>query len=68
MRMNLKINFDYEPFSKITITDGLLRKENFSDEKPLFYLIRRGDVPGSLDLGLKKQALELGVNFTLKKL
>ncbi|MGZ7135837.1 MAG: NAD(P)/FAD-dependent oxidoreductase [Methanobacterium sp.] len=66
--MNLKINFDYEPFSKITITDGLRRKENFSDEKPLFYLIRRGDVPGSLDLGLKKQALELGVNFHFEKI
>jgi len=68
MGMNLKINFDCEPFSKITVTDGLRRKKNFSHKKPLFYLTRRGNVPGSLDLGIKNQALELGVDIHFKEI
>ncbi len=31
--------------------------------RPLFYLVRRGDVEGSLDRGLRDQALELGVEI-----
>jgi flavin-dependent dehydrogenase len=64
--MNVKINFDCDPFSKLTITDGTRIKEiNF--ENPIFYLVKRGPLSGSLDYGLKEQAEESGVTIHFKK-
>jgi len=59
-KMNININFDCDPFSKLTITNGQVRREIVT-QRPLFYLVKRGAVPGSLDQGLKTQALESGV-------
>jgi flavin-dependent dehydrogenase len=65
-RMNIDINFDCDPFSKLTITNGQVCKET-STRRPLFYLVKRGSLPGSLDQGLKAQALELGVVIHFRK-
>ncbi|KYK32776.1 MAG: NAD(P)/FAD-dependent oxidoreductase [Theionarchaea archaeon] len=59
-RMNITVNFDCDPFSTLTVTNGSKTKE-IKFEKPLFYLVKRGSMPGSLDYGLKEQALALGV-------
>ncbi|HML04899.1 MAG TPA: NAD(P)/FAD-dependent oxidoreductase, partial [Methanobacterium sp.] len=62
-RMNIDINFDCDPFSKIIATNSVKINEINIPEKPLYYMVKRGNVSGSLDLGLKKQALDAGVNF-----
>lgn len=60
--MNIKINFDCNPFKTISITDGNeILKGTVKD--PLFYIVRRGAVENSIDQGLKNQALDLGVNI-----
>lgn len=59
-KMNIQINFECEPFSTLTVTNGSnLKKIKF--KTPLFYLVKRGSFPGSLDYGLKEQAHKAGV-------
>ena len=60
--MNVKTNFDFNPFKTICISDGKEILENTYD-KPVFYLVKRGAFENSLDQGLKKQALDRGVNI-----
>lgn len=64
--MNVEINFDCDPFSKTTFTNGSKDKE-ISSKKPLFYLVKRGSSFGTFDHGLKEQALKLGVNIYFEK-
>lgn len=61
-KMNIDINFDCDPFKKITAANATKINE-IKTSKPLYYLIKRGMVPGSLDTGLKNQAYDAGVNF-----
>ncbi|MFH1054855.1 MAG: NAD(P)/FAD-dependent oxidoreductase [Candidatus Altiarchaeota archaeon] len=65
-RMNIKVNFDCYPFSRVTLTNGLKSRE-VSTPRPLYYLVKRGPVQGSLDQGLKNQALDLGVKIHFKE-
>jgi flavin-dependent dehydrogenase len=60
--VGLQINFDCDPFDQVTITNG---KENVDLKfaAPMFYLVKRGTFPGTLDQGLKAQALEAGVRL-----
>ena len=60
--MGLVINFDCHPFTDLTVSNGA-RTWEFSCRKPAFYLVKRGDIPGSLDQGLKQQAEALGVEI-----
>lgn len=64
--MNLKINFDCDPFNEIIVTD-CEKKSKISFKKPLFYLVKRGSFRNSLDYGLKKQALDAGVEILFNK-
>ncbi len=64
--MNIGINFDCDPFSSLIVSNGS-RDWNFSCNKTLFYLVKRGPIKGSLDQGLKEQALKLGVNIYLNR-
>lgn len=59
-RMNVDVNFDCDPFLKLVITNGQASRISHYD-KPLCYLVKRGAQPGSLDQGLKQQALDAGV-------
>jgi flavin-dependent dehydrogenase len=66
--MNIAINFDADPFREQVITNGVKsRVSHYPQDKPLCYLVKRGVVPGSLDQGLKAQALEAGVNIRFKE-
>lgn len=60
--MNIKTNFEYNPFKTVVISDGneLLKR---TAKKPIFYVVKRGSIENSLDQGLKNQALDLGVNI-----
>lgn len=60
--MNIDVNFDCDPFSKITLaTEKELSDVRFNED--LFYLVKRGAVKGSLDQGLKEQAVDSGVKI-----
>lgn len=61
--MNLDINFHYKPFNEFVGYDYKLNSFRIKSKKPFFYLIRRGAVSDSLDLVLKKQALDLGIDI-----
>jgi len=65
-RMNIKINFDCYPFSKLTVTN-CVKSNEVNSKKPLFYLVKRNSFSGTLDYGLKKQALELGAKIHFNK-
>ncbi|HIJ89379.1 MAG: NAD(P)-binding protein [Desulfobulbaceae bacterium] len=60
--LGLAINFDCTPFSALTVLNGE-REWAFTSVRPGFYLIRRGAMPGSLDQGLKEQALAAGADI-----
>lgn len=64
-KMGIEINFDCDPFTKIIFTNGLKTQER-AFEKPIFYLVKRGSFKGSLDYGLKDQAIKLGVKLHFK--
>lgn len=61
-KMNIKSNFEYEPFKKLRITNTK-KNWDFLCKRPAFYLINRGTDENSFDMGLKEQALENGVNI-----
>ena len=61
-RMNVHVNFDCDPFLDLTITNGRKTRVSHYDQ-PLCYLVKRGIINGSLDKGLKHQALDAGVNI-----
>ncbi|WP_414468394.1 NAD(P)/FAD-dependent oxidoreductase [Methanobacterium sp. ACI-7] len=61
-KMNIDINFDCDPFKKIIATNGLKTKE-IRTPRPLYYLIKRGSVPGSMDLGFRELAENMDVNI-----
>jgi flavin-dependent dehydrogenase len=61
-KMRIKLNFDFEPFKELRITN-IDNSWDFSCKKPAFYVISRGTHEYSLDQGLKKQALDNGVNI-----
>lgn len=65
--MNIKsTNFNFTGFKNLIISNGT-RNWDFSCNRPAFYLVRRGNIEGSLDIGLKEQALESGVNLHFNK-
>lgn len=56
------------PFNGGTLFDPKLRPIEIRSERPLFYMLRRGNQhPKSLDLALYKQAKEAGVDFVFNK-
>jgi flavin-dependent dehydrogenase len=60
--MNISINFHCEPFSKV-IVDDCKRTGIAKSEKPFFYLVKRGAFKGTIDYGLKEQAIANGVKI-----
>jgi flavin-dependent dehydrogenase len=61
--MNIKTNFKFWISKKIDILDYKDNKSKFSSKRSLFYLVRRGCMPESLDSSLKKQAIDSGVRI-----
>jgi flavin-dependent dehydrogenase len=59
----LDINFDCDPFCTLTGLDADQRTTFIESREPLFYLVKRGPRPGTLDQGLAEQALRLGVDL-----
>lgn len=61
-RMNIECDFDYTPFTELTLTN-CNKFWNFSLDKPAFYLVKRGSMSGTLDHALKELALDVGVDI-----
>ena len=56
-------NFDCAPFTALQAIDADHNITTLNSEQPFFYLIKRGTQPGTLDQGLKAQALNWGVDI-----
>lgn len=63
----IEANFEATPFCEVTFTDG---KKAFQDQskEPLFYLVKRGPFPDSLDSGLRQQAINHEVQIHYRSL
>ena len=59
--LGLVSNFTAHPFANGSVYDAWDKQYDIRSDTPLFYLIERGPGPTTLDTGLLKQALELGV-------
>ncbi len=55
--------FDHTPFREVLLFDARGREYRYRSSRPLFYLVRRGPTPGSLDTSLKAQALARGIEI-----
>lgn len=67
-RMGLEINFRISPRHSCLFYDASGRSYHVRTSRPFFYLVRRGDVEGSLDRGLYEQAQRAGVEFRFQSL
>lgn len=61
--MGIGIDFECVPVSQATFFDPSGDAHDYRTRKPLFYLVRRGSGPGTLDHSLKQQALAAGVEI-----
>ena len=60
---DIETSTNFHPISKLEIYDDRGECYPLSLGRPLFYLVQRGTDRGSLEQGLKAQALNLGVNI-----
>ena len=61
-RMGIAADFLCIPMRRLAVFNGR-RQWQFTGARPLFYLVKRGRSPDSLDNGLKRQALAAGVEI-----
>lgn len=59
--IGISINFLCEPYYNGQFYGPSLKKYVIETSRPLFYLVKRGTGPDTLDQGLKRQAIESGV-------
>lgn len=58
--MGIEPSFEYTPFHECTFFDPEGREHLCRSDRPLWYLVRRGPVAGSLDRSLEEQAIAAG--------
>ncbi len=61
--IGIDINFLCIPYGGGTVYASGMAPVGISSERPIFYLVKRGPLPGSLDLGLKEQAEAAGAEI-----
>ena len=61
--VGVETNFSFESYADGDFFNPSGEKYNFNMSRPLFYLVERGTSEWSLDQGLKRQALQAGVQF-----
>ncbi|MDX1582415.1 MAG: NAD(P)/FAD-dependent oxidoreductase, partial [Thermoanaerobaculia bacterium] len=65
-RIGIERNFYFRPAHRSTFFDHHGKSREVRSEQPYGYFIRRGPFDGTLDRGLFRQALELGVEVRLE--
>lgn len=65
--MNIESNFQYYPLDQMVLTNCVIKKNIGPLKRPGHYLVKRGPAPGTLDHGLKEQALASGVRLHFKE-
>ncbi len=65
-KIGIEPGFEHTGFRDLTVFDPEGREHVFRSSEPLFYLVRRGPQPGTLDASLKEQALAAGVDIRFK--
>ena len=63
----LETNFLCEPYHGGKIFSPGMQPVRIRSDRPIFYLVRRGSFPGSLDMGLKEQAQAAGVEIVFNR-
>lgn len=66
-RLGMQINYTCKPYNELTVFDADLNKRIILSQRPLFYLVQRGNAPGCLDYGLMEQATQSGVEIVFNK-
>jgi flavin-dependent dehydrogenase len=61
--IGIESSFEFMPYREGTIFDPVGREYRYRSAKPLFYLVRRGPLEGTVDSALKLQALRAGVEI-----
>ena len=61
--LGIEATFDHAPYREFTIFDPEGREFRFRSSQPLFYLVRRGPQPGTLDTSLRNQAVASSVEI-----
>ncbi|KAF0143405.1 MAG: dehydrogenase (flavoprotein)-like protein [Nitrospirae bacterium] len=61
--IGIETNFLCVPYHRGIIYAPEMKPAEMKSERPIFYLVKRGTIPGTLDMGLKEQALSLGVEI-----
>lgn len=61
--IGIDVNFTCIPYHKGRVYARGMRPVSVESERPIFYLVKRGAMPGSLDSSLKEQALSLGADI-----
>jgi len=61
--LGIESNFSATPFYEVTLFDPEGGKHSYHSPQPMAYIVHRGAIAGSLDAGLKQQALDAGVEI-----
>lgn len=61
--IGIEINFLCVPYCGGSVHVPGVQPVRVTSSRPIFYLVKRGAVPGSLDTGLRDQAMALGAEF-----
>jgi flavin-dependent dehydrogenase len=65
--IGLEINFPCVPYYSGTVFTRGMSPAVIKSRRPVFYLVRRGPAPGTLDTCLKEQALSLGAEIVFNR-
>ena len=65
-RQGIEPNFEAVPIREQVLFNPDGREYVYRSEQPFYYLVRRGTGPGTLDQGLKEQALANGVDLRFR--
>jgi flavin-dependent dehydrogenase len=64
--VGIEPSFQYTPFNEVVLFDPDGRAHLCRDARPIFYLVERGPGDRTIDQGLRRQALSLGVDLHLE--
>jgi len=61
--MGIEPSFEHTPFSECVLYDPAGREYVYRSRAPMWYLVRRGSGPGTVDTSLREQAAAAGVDL-----